>query len=148
MANGVMVSAIDLAWAAGFLDGEACIHIARVKRNCGHGVNYRLRLYVSQNCLHTLVRLQQIFGGMGYIRQVRRRLQHTRQIYTYSLDGRSAIEAIRAVWPYLYRKRAEADVALAFYEDGDISLHPGPKGTSPAIWAFRKWCYDKLRKMK
>ena len=142
-----IVHATDIAWAAGMIDGEGCIHIARVKRASGHRVNYRLRLNVTQNCRATLQELQRIFGA-GYIVHVKRRLQHSKQIYALVLDGASALAAIRYVAPYLRRKAAEAEVAVAFYEKGDLHRHPGPKGADPAIWAFRAWCYTRLKSLK
>ena len=45
---------VDYAWCAGFFDGEGCITLARVRRTCGHGVNYRTRVYIGQNSLETL----------------------------------------------------------------------------------------------
>jgi len=142
-----IVSQLDLAWASGFLDGEACIHLARVKRTCGNGVNYRLRVAVSQNCEDTLLELQRILGG-GFMTRVRRTMQHTRQIYNLVLDGRAAIAAIIAVEPYLRRKRPEAHVAIRFYQEGMPGLHPGPNGTPAHIWALRESCYDSLRRLK
>ena len=148
MSTTPIISVTDLAWAGGFIDGEGCICIAKVKRNCGHRINYRLRVHVAQNCRTTLEELRRILGGAGYIFKIRRRLEHTRQIYSFVLDGQAAIDAIRTVSPYLRRKHGEAEVAIAFYARGDISGHPGPKGASAEIWKFRKWCDDKLRKMK
>ena len=129
------------------MDGEACIHLAKIKRTCGNGINYRLRIAVSQNCQQTLIDLQSILGG-GSIYKIQRKLEHTRQIFTLVLDGRFAIEAIRAVEPFLRRKQFEAQVAMKYYDEGMPSLHPGCRGTPDHIWAKRKWCYDKLRKMK
>jgi len=140
-------SSVDYAYAAGLIDGEGCVHIARIKRTCGHRINYRLRLSVSQNCLATLQYIQQVLG-CGRIFMQGRRLQHTRQVYNLIFDGCAAHRAIGIVAPFLRRKSGEAAVALAFYANGQPHLHPGPKGTPPAIWKYRKWCYDKLRKMK
>jgi len=138
---------VDYAYAAGLIDGEGCIHIARVKRTCGNRINYRLRLSICQNCLTTLQYVQQVMGG-GRIFLCKRHLQHTRQVYNLVFDGSSAHLAIAIVAPFLRRKAGEAGVALAFYANGQPHLHPGPNGTPAAVWKFRKWCYNKLRKMK
>jgi hypothetical protein len=137
-----------LAWAAGFVDGEGCIHLAKVKRTCGHLINYRLRLTVSQNCLTTLEHLKGLLGVAGYLTKTRRRLQHNKQIYSLIYDGRHAHDVIASLAPYLVRKRLEAQIALDFYTHGQPSLHPGPKGTPKAIWDYRRRCYDKLRRLK
>ena len=77
----------SLGWAAGFVDGEGCIHLARVQRTCGNRINYRLRLSVSQNCLVTLEHLRGLLGGTSYLTKVRRKLQHNKQIYTLIYAG-------------------------------------------------------------
>lgn len=137
-----------IAWAAGFVDGEGCIHLARVRRNCGNRINYRLRFSVSQNCLVTLEHLRGLLGGTSYLTKVRRKVQHNKQIYTLIYDGRNAHDAIATLAPYLVRKRLEAQIAMDFYAYGQPELHPGPNGTPRAIWDFRRGCYDKLRRLK
>jgi len=137
-----------IAWAAGFVDGEGCIHLARVQRTCGNRINYRLRFSVSQNCLVTLEHLRSLLGGTSYLTKVRRKVQHNKQIYTLIYDGRNAHDAIAKLSPHLVRKRLEAQIALNFYAYGQPELHPGPNGTPQEIWDFRRGCYDKLRKLK
>jgi LAGLIDADG endonuclease len=138
----------SLGWAAGFVDGEGCIHLARVQRNCGNRINYRLRLTVTQNCRVTLEHLQGLLGATGYLTKLRRKVQHNKQIYNLIYDGRNAHHVIATLAPHLVRKRLEAQIALDFYAHGQPGLHPGPKGTPKELWDFRRRCYDKLRKLK
>jgi hypothetical protein len=147
-AGAPLVKSVAIAWAAGFVDGEGCIHLARVQRNCGNRVNYRLRLSVTQNCLVTLEHLRGLLGGTSYLTKLRRRLQHNKQLYTLIFDGRNARDAIATLSPHLVRKAHEAQIALDFYAYGQPELHPGPSGTPQAIWDFRRRCYDKLRRLK
>jgi hypothetical protein len=143
-----LAKTVAIAWAAGFVDGEGCIHLARVQRNCGNRVNYRLRLSVTQNCLVTLEHLRGVLGGTSYLTRLRRKLQHNKQLYTLIFDGRNAHDAIATLSPHLVRKAHEAQIALDFYAHGQPELHPGPNGTPQAIWDFRRRCYDKLRRLK
>ena len=138
----------SLCWAAGFVDGEGCIHLARVQRTCGNRINYRLRLTVTQNCPVTLEHLRGLLGATGYLTKLRRKLQHNKQIYNLTYDGRNAHHVIAMLAPHLVRKRLEAQIALDFYAHGQPGLHPGPKGTPKELWDFRRRCYDKLRKLK
>jgi hypothetical protein len=50
--------------------------------------------------------------------------------------------------PYLVRKKREAEVAIDFVEQGQIGLHPGPKGTPECLWDLREKCFKRLRKLK
>lgn len=146
MATSTLIA--SLGWAAGFVDGEGCIHLARVQRTCGNRINYRLRLTVTQNCRVTLEHLQGLLGATGYLTKLRRTLQHNKQVYTLVYDGRNAHNVIATLAPHLVRKRLEAQIALDFYAHGQPGLHPGPKGAPKELWDFRRRCYDKLRRLK
>lgn len=90
------------AWAAGFFDGEGCVHIT------GRG---QLVLAVGQIAREPLQRLQTAFGGPIRIRPYtdgRRRDQ-----FAWSLSGRLAFNALRVMRPWLAVKAGIADLAMA-----------------------------------
>jgi len=139
---------LTLAWAAGFVDGEGCIHIAKASHPSGRRSSYRLRLTLVQNCLETLWTFQSALGVHGGLHRILRRLEHNKQCYSLSYDGKQAREVIQAVLPYLVRKRAEALAALAFYEEGRVDWHPGRNGCPEELWRIRERFYRKLRSLK
>ncbi len=57
-----LAQAVALAWAAGFTDGEGCIHISKQLQPGRKSPTYRPRLDVSQNNREVLVRLREIIG--------------------------------------------------------------------------------------
>jgi len=65
LGSGLNVSVTCLGWAAGFLDGEGCIRVA--KRNPGNDANpiYSLEVTITQNCLTTLVHFQDVVGDLA-----------------------------------------------------------------------------------
>lgn len=139
---------LGYAWAAGFLDGEGCISLARIKRNCGNRINYRARVHVPQNCAATLDRFRSIAGENCCLTQLPDRESYTRPIYQLNYDGIHASRLLHKLRPYLVRKAAEADVIFEYYRDGQPTRHFGPKGVPAAIWYFRERCFDALRCLK
>lgn len=139
---------LGYAWAAGFLDGEGCITLARVRRNCGNRINYRARVTVPQNCLKTLTRFRDIVGERCFEFQLPHRATYKRPVYQLTYDGIHALRLLRKLRPFLVRKAAEADVLFEFYRDGEVGRHFGPKGAPAEIWHFRSRCYEALRCLK
>jgi hypothetical protein len=92
---------IDYAWCAGFLDGEGCVSLARVRRTCGNRVNYRARVQVIQNCLQTLLTFRDSVHENCVLSQVPHRETYTRPIYQLAYDGSHAYQLLQKLRPYL-----------------------------------------------
>ncbi len=138
-----------LAYAAGFFDGEGCVHIARQKHagsRLGHV--FRLVVSLSQNHLHTLVDFQNLTGVEGRIYHRPRQGTTNRDWYCLTYDGKAAETLLELLHPFLLRKAAEALVGLQFQRDCHVKTHFGPKGCPPDIWSRREGLYRKLRNLK
>ena len=140
--------AFSIEWAAGFLDGEGCIHIARQtyrgKRRCTHV----LRVYVVQANLEVLEHFRDGVGIDVRIYKVRRLTAHNKQVYTLNFQGKKALALIALLAPHLVRKREEAQVAMTYWVEGRVGFRPGPKGLPPELVAIRERLYLKLRSLK
>lgn len=102
---------IELAWAAGFFDGEGSticvIYPSSTIR--------RLDLVVSQVHRNTLERFQRAIGNIGRI-QNPRILPNRQPIYRFIAHGDQAREALNDLWPFLSApKREQALAALVQY---------------------------------
>ena len=101
---------LELAWAAGFFDGEGCIRASCDDR---HGYRY-LSLAVSQVELEPLARFQRAVG-CGAITGPHTQRQHpnSRPIYRYHLGKRRDILGVlNLLWPYLSGpKKRQAETA-------------------------------------
>ena len=109
-----MSSEIELAWAAGFFDGEGCVSV--VKRHTGSSAKrsylyYQLNLNAPQINKDPLLKLKSLFGG-----QVRctRSYGNRRPSFVWTLHAALAEKALRALLPYLIVKKAEAELALQY----------------------------------
>jgi hypothetical protein len=103
----------ELAWMAGFFDGEGYIGISRTGghfRLRGHA----LRVAVTQVTREPLVPFS-LFGGNLHLRQHSPR-PNERRIYQWHSSAGVAAECLRTLRPYLRLKGEQADVAIAFQE--------------------------------
>lgn len=140
---------IGLANAAGFFDGEGCIHIARQSHpGSRRGFIYRLVVSLSQNHMASLIDFQELVGVEGRLYRRTREASTNRDWYTLNYDGKAAEAVIATLQPYLLRKRMEAQTALQFQRDCHINKHFGPSGCPPAVWSQRDALYRKLRNLK
>jgi hypothetical protein len=141
----------SLEWAAGFVDGEGCISIAKQRylNNPDRGVSYRLNFCIVQNDLQVLQYFQAGMGIHSKIYPVKRLMQHNRQIYTLNYSGVKALELIRCLQPYLVRKQLEARAALDYWVLGQCGQRPKGCRSWPAqVISTRERYFQKLKTLK
>ncbi len=148
MTQGSAPSAILLAWAAGFLDGEGCIHIAKQRYQGTRSDSYRLGVHVSQNDRSTLDSFCDAVGIRAPIYATKRAANHSRQCYTLNYSGQSALKLLIALMPYLNRKLREAKAALQFSVEGGMGVRRSGKTVDPALAATREHYYRLLKQLK
>lgn len=139
---------IDIAWAAGFADGEACIHISKTQIKGRKNPTYRLVLSVCQNHLGSLKRFARALDLPQRFYDVKRTASMNRDAMTFAVSEGQAHRALKLLLPYLTRKAPEARMAIEAYEVGRMHVHPGPRGHAAEVWKTRERYYRKLRSMK
>jgi hypothetical protein len=137
-----------LAWAAGFLDGEGCIHIAKCKRAGNLSQTYRLGVSVTQNDREALVYFQEAVGISAPIYATKRAANHRRQCYTLNYTGHAAKALLSKIKKYLKRKKKEAEVALEFWVNGFIGKPGNGRKLNPELIAAREHYYILMRNLK
>ena len=142
------VADMRLAWAAGFCDGEGCIHIARQAPTGRRRELFRLRLHISQNCPLTLRKFQEVVGGRGRLYETAPQPNQRRQCYTLNFDGREAHEVISLLRPHLVRKLDEARLAYEFWVDGMAARKFGPRGAPEHVREIRRALYLRMQAVK
>jgi hypothetical protein len=105
----------ELAYLAGFFDGEGCISISRSQRR-GGPQNLTLTLYITNHNATPLKLAQKIFGGSILTRLPK--VAHRRRLVSYvlCLHGFRAGEFLSATLPWLTVKREQAEAAILFAE--------------------------------
>lgn len=138
----------DLAWSAGFIDGDGCISAVlqrhRDRKTCG----LRIRLCVVQNDHHTLHHLQRVLGIPGHLHAVKRQPSQNRTVYQLQYDQKHAIAVLKQIRPYLIRKGPEADVCMQLFIDGWLDRLPGRDGFPLHVIEARTKGAARLRRMK
>ena len=101
-----MFKEIDLAWAAGFFDGEGCVILRKVKNT------YAVRIAVSQVNPTPIKRFKDMFGG--HISYQKSKNPNWSAQWKWEQDSKSASETLRLLQPYLCVKHDVVALALEF----------------------------------
>ena len=113
-----MTTETDLAWAAGFFDGEGYVTIGRsvskYKDKTYHG--YYLRVGINHVAPEPLEKFDEMFGG-GLKRNVVSNCNdgcNRKPRTQWQLQETKAIEFLKKIYPYLCNKEKAADIAFEF----------------------------------
>lgn len=143
------VGEADLGWAAGVMDGEGCIHIARqTYGTSGRRPTYRLRLNIAQNDEQMLREFSWVVGVPGRIYSPKPTRKQNKTCHCLVYDGVSAFAVLERLHKHLRRKQAQATLAAEFRERCDIHRHTGPRGCPESLWELREWYYERMSGMK
>lgn len=142
----------QLAYVAGFMDGEGTITIARniSKKHPGKPY-YRIYVTISSTDLEVLQLIQTWFPE-GKILETndKRAKPHYRQAYRYHTEGPRAYRMLILLKPYLVIKRKQAALALGFYWSQFIKGEKkrlGRNGLTDDILQTREKFYWKMRQL-
>lgn len=133
-----------LAWAAGLIDGEGCIMIAKSNRT--HLMNYCVRLVVNMIHRPAIQRLQSEFG-VGRVIKTKPDKNRRRQIWQWLCGGKDTAIVLRKVLPFLFIKHAEAELALKFLQ-WNPNTRQHPVEDYSGVVAQREEFYQKSRELK
>ena len=97
----------QLAWAAGFIEGEGCIRLYVHTR----GGAWKLRVTVGSTNVLQVKQLHEYFGGSFYPRKSTFG-KHTKPQWCWEVSTRSAEEVLRAIEPYIVGKKEEVRLGL------------------------------------
>lgn len=139
---------LELAWAAGFVDGDGCICAVMQRHPDRATPSVRIRLVITQNDHRVLHVLQRVLGEPSALNSVKRQACQNRQPYQLQYDSGHAIAAIKKIRPYLVRKAREADACMQLFVEGRLNQFPGPKGFPPEVHRVRKYLVNRIRRMK
>ena len=138
-------SAKELAYIAGFLDGEGCFSL--VPRKKGGKVNgYFVRVNVVNTNRAIIVWMREIFGGNLYMRK--RQKKNHKVAWSLTLSEVQAGALLRRVLPYLRVKQQQAKLLLAYRESVVACYHyPDRLGLPVRIQTERDRMYREIRRL-
>lgn len=134
----------ELAYWAGFLDGEGWIGVGRsfVKDPAHASPCYRIVVGVVNTNKEIMKRFITKFGGYMYLRE---RLPQHSPTWDSHITGDTAYNLLKMLMPYFIVKRKQAEVAIEYYE----KTHPAPRGrrlTKDEL-ELRESYYQKMKKL-
>lgn len=139
-----MSSEVDAfaAWAAGFVDGEGCIRIARSN---GRQRYTFVEVSISQASRPLLELFKERWGG-----QVSHKIDNTTSItkyemFRYVVVAKKALALLADIYPYLRGKKEQAKIARTF--GYILSTKRGVKNTEGWI-RFSDYCFEKVKDLK
>lgn len=121
----------ELAWLAGFADGEGSIFIGKAQRKKKSGdkiyIRYELTFVVVQAIQRPILRYKEMFGGFIKCRMPK---PHERLLpkWYWTTVGTNAYNALKELLPYLDVKREEALNGIAYQEFKDKERGVSGKG--------------------
>jgi len=132
---------ISNEYAAGFFDGEGCV---MVMKSQGHlpRPNYSLKVAITNTDLEVLREFQQKWGGYVYQMQSK-----TKSRWQWQIARPGIVRFLEAVYPYLYSKKEQVEIALSYNEIVPKS-NRGRGSLSDEQLAMREGFYLALREAK
>ncbi len=139
----------NYAWAAGFIDGEGCIHIAKRKpQSKGKSIDYDLTLKISNQNLESLKRISEIFdcGNVLKVSGKGATYKYKRQMFQWQCYSQEAGNVLKKILPFLTIKKQEAKLAIEFLDikKKTTNYH----GLSNETLKLRDSYYLKMREFK
>lgn len=89
----------ELAWAAGFFDGEG--YVGAIRRDCPQGINTRLLLSIAQTCPDPLMRFRAAVGNAGNVTGPYKRTNTPTRKMMWSFSA-SSFEDVQAITAFLW----------------------------------------------
>ena len=134
------MSTTQIAWAAGFFDGEGCVFI-QAARN-GKYIHQGLLVVVTSTTPAPLRRLYELFGGSVSKPYIGR--SGARPARRWLVTGRLALAALKSMLPYLTVKRLQAKIALRY----PIGFRGHRGGVPEVVKSYRNNLRNQLKSAK
>jgi len=122
-ALGLRITDLDLAYIAGYVDGEGHIAIAKVsvdapscKRAGLKSPQYRLRVEIANTTIQTLEWIQSLFGGPVVQSYHKKPNPRGKRCWRWCCGDGRAYRFLGTIAPFLRQKKPQAALALAYWE--------------------------------
>lgn len=141
------VTAVEAAYLAGLMDGEAYVGITRSTtsqsaKGCRRGVAYRVMVSISMTDKRPLLYAQRV-AGVGQVRARKKSPDPAhRPAWVWNVWSKEAATLLSRVAPHMRVKR---EAAMACIEFQSLMRLPGRNGLTDAEWVTRERLWRKTR---
>ena len=136
----------ELAYLAGFFDGEGCIRIICVKdRGYLYG-NHRLWIQLTNTNQEIMDKIRNLGW---YVREIKKLKKHWKRCWVGVLKDNKALEFLQSVFPFLTVKRDEAKLAIEFQlRKLEMKNKKGRNGNGFMEFEYRESIKKQLSELK
>ena len=130
----------ELAYIAGFVDGEGCISVYRRS----NGITYVPSLSISNTNLEVLQYINGLLGGVGYFIEMKSHNPKWKTAWKLRFDSKKCGEVLKPLLPYVRVKHQQMEMALIL-----IDFQSGKNGQQvlESAASAKKTLYDAIKKL-
>ena len=129
------ISELDIAYAAGIIDGEGSIVISKAKQKVGNGYSYEILVAVHMMDGYIPKWMSECFGGRFSKTKVNHANKKGDFAYYYHANGSRAKIFLELIIPHLKIKRKQAEAAL--YLQNKLTQNPNGKRVTAEMYKER-----------
>jgi len=120
----------DVAYIAGFFDGEGCVRIKQANQG---GNSYYVWVAITNSHKPTLDYIASIFGGK--VRRAEKKVN--KWVYHYLITASEAVDMLKTIRCFVREKRKQVDLAISFHEKKGTMNPARKKQYAEAISAMK-----------
>ena len=106
----------ELAWMAGFLDGEGCIQIGIYNNHRTKTSYFKRRVCVANTDYNSLLIFKNYFGGVIYESSFSKKNPLFKQMFYWVVSTKQSYGFIKTIYPFLKTKKEKAALYISFEE--------------------------------
>lgn len=107
--NGKNTITSEIAYIAGFFDGEGCVRIKKANQG---GNSYYLIAHITNTNPVILQKVKDLFGGNTRMQEKGRK----KPVYNWCITSSEANDFIKTLYPFLIEKKTQVDLGIKFHE--------------------------------
>lgn len=138
---------IDLAYCAGYIDGDGCFYLGRQQSKKRLTIKYVVRIAINSVNPEVLYFFKKLFGGD--VRLIKQQHDNSKSLYQFSVATKATILMAQAVYPFLVEKKEECQTILDFSnktnKDEVINQLRSFKDVANLISKYQKEEFEKYR---
>lgn len=138
-----MSVAHEVAWAAGFFDGEGYVTIQHGYSIGPNGKKYyrhSLRIGINHVAIEPLLEMQRLFGGRINKQNLKAIRGNRKPRHQWLLNCSNASEALKRMMPYFHNKQSVAELGLELQ-----STMGTTKEVSEDLYLYRSLLKEKIK---
>lgn len=134
----------EVAWAAGFFDGEGYVTIQHGYTKAKNGVKYprhTLRIGINHVAIEPLLEMQRLFGGQIEKQKLESVHGNRKPRHRWVLNCSNAAEFLKRIMPYLKNKTKVAELGLELQSTMQTTKQAVPE----SVLVYRALLKEKIQ---